>query len=173
MMMEDNKEKKHHLPLFGVGPLLIGIIVVLTLGAFLCREMPVFSAGAIDCLSFPLKVVGVVLLLVGIFVWAKGAFFSHMDEGIRENHLVTTGIYAWVRNPMYCGWTIACIGVLSMIGNLIFIVVLPFFFWLIITVFMIHTEEKWLRDLYGKEYDDYCKNVNRIIPWFPKKTNLQ
>ena len=32
-----------------------------------------------------------------------------------------------------------------------------------------NTEEKWLSELYGQEYLDYCKKVNRCIPWFPKK----
>ena len=31
-----------------------------------------------------------------------------------------------------------------------------------------NTEEKWLEELYGQEYIDYCKKVNRCIPWFPK-----
>ena len=31
------------------------------------------------------------------------------------------------------------------------------------------TEEKWLRNLYGTEYDAYSKRVNRTWPWFPKK----
>ena len=30
-------------------------------------------------------------------------------------------------------------------------------------------EEKWLRDMYGKEYEDYCKRVNRCWPWLPVK----
>ena len=30
-------------------------------------------------------------------------------------------------------------------------------------------EEKWLRDLYGREYEDYCKRVNRCRPWLPAK----
>jgi protein-S-isoprenylcysteine O-methyltransferase Ste14 len=29
---------------------------------------------------------------------------------------------------------------------------------------MIKTEEKWLTDLYGKDYLDYTKKVNRFIP---------
>lgn len=37
------------------------------------------------------------------------------------------------------------------------------------TVLMKHTEEKWLKNLYGKEYEEYCKRVNRCIPWFKKK----
>ena len=29
------------------------------------------------------------------------------------------------------------------------------------------TEEKWLFDLYGQDYADYMKRVNRCIPWPP------
>lgn len=36
------------------------------------------------------------------------------------------------------------------------------------TVLMKNTEEKWLYALYGQEYLDYCKRVNRCIPW-PKR----
>ena len=35
-----------------------------------------------------------------------------------------------------------------------------------------NTEEKWLYDLYGKEYDEYKKRVNRCFPWIPKRTNI-
>ena len=31
------------------------------------------------------------------------------------------------------------------------------------------TEEKWLLDLYGQDYADYRKRVNRCIPWPPRK----
>ena len=39
----------------------------------------------------------------------------------------------------------------------------------IMTIFLKNTEEKWLSELYGQEYLDYCKRVNRCIPWSPKK----
>lgn len=48
------------------------------------------------------------------------------------------------------------------------LLVLPFFFWIFLTVLMKNTEEKWLREKFGKEYIDYCKDVNRVIPWFAK-----
>lgn len=38
---------------------------------------------------------------------------------------------------------------------------------------MISTEEKWLLDLYGEEYAEYKKNVNRCIPWFPKSVDIK
>ena len=37
------------------------------------------------------------------------------------------------------------------------------------TLFLIFTEEKWLVDMYGEEYKEYCKKVNRCIPWFSRK----
>lgn len=35
------------------------------------------------------------------------------------------------------------------------------------TVALINSEEKWLLGLYGEEYAEYKKNVNRCIPWKP------
>ncbi len=43
--------------------------------------------------------------------------------------------------------------------------ILPVLDWLIMTVALINTEEKWLLDLYGDEYASYKKRVNRCIPW--------
>ena len=53
-------------------------------------------------------------------------------------------------------------------GNL-WLLVLPFIFWGLMAFMMKRTEEKWLHNLYGAEYDAYCKRVNRTWPWFPRK----
>ena len=39
----------------------------------------------------------------------------------------------------------------------------------IVTVALKLSEEKWLLDLYGQDYADYMKRVNRCIPWPPRK----
>ena len=166
--MKDDGKKEEHLPIFGVGPLYGTVVFLLTAGAVWCRDLPIFSFGKIDALSTPMMILGILLLLAGLCLWAYAAVFSGMLEGIKTNHLVTTGIYACVRNPLYCGLTMAHSGVLFMTGNVLFLV-LPFLFCLFMTILMIHTEEKWLHDLYGEEYEEYCKRVNRCIPWFPKK----
>ena len=44
--------------------------------------------------------------------------------------------------------------------------------WLIMTIVLKNTEEKWLLDLYGKEYAKYKKQVNRCIPWIPGKRDM-
>ena len=43
------------------------------------------------------------------------------------------------------------------------------FTWALMAIMLKPTEEKWLRNLYGTEYDAYCKRVNRTWPWFPKQ----
>ncbi len=49
--------------------------------------------------------------------------------------------------------------------NLRGMLILPLIDWAIMTFALIHTEEKWLLDLYGDEYAEYKRHVNRCIPW--------
>ncbi|MBR2257265.1 MAG: hypothetical protein IJ899_07995 [Blautia sp.] len=41
--------------------------------------------------------------------------------------------------------------------------------WVILTIALKLTEDKWLLNLYGQDYADYMKRVNRCIPWPPRK----
>ena len=158
-----------HLPIFGVGPIYVLTIAVLTFAAYRMRNLAALSSGRIDVLRKPLLILGIVLIVLGVFIWFQGAVVSRLLDGIVQNRLVTTGIYAWVRNPLYAAFMFACNGVVLMAGNLWFFF-LPFLFWGFMTVLMKLTEEQWLRDLYGKQYDDYCSRVNRCWPWFPRKS---
>ena len=152
-------KQKEHLPLFGVGPVYVYTIAIITLVAFLCRNLSVFEAGKlIRIKSLPI-ILGSILIMIGAVMWIMAVIVSKVDDNIKKNHLVTTGIYAWVRNPIYSACMFACTGFILIIGNVFFV------YWLFMTVLMKHTEEKWLRDLYGQEYEDYCKRVNRCIPW--------
>ena len=113
-------------------------------------------------------ILGILIVVLGAFIWGYAFFIDKIDDAIKDNRLYTEGIYAWVRNPLYVGWMFICIGVSLFPGNL-WLMVLPFVFWGLMALMMQLTEEKWLRDLYGTEYDAYCTRVNRTWPWFPKK----
>lgn len=157
-------KKKEHLPMYGVGPIYVAVIIVLTaLGIALSalHIIPVFKDTVIMGI---LRVFGSAFILSGLYIWYVANFRAKIDAGIRNNRLVTTGIYAWVRNPIYFAFLIACTGTLLIYGNL-YLLVLPFVYWAFLTMLMKHTEEKWLKGLYGKEYEEYCRRVNRCIPW--------
>ena len=152
------------LPLFGIGPYLVaGLVLVDALFIILFRY--VFKIGTVDGFGAVLfRVVGGILIVAGLIIWFIGAVKSDMDKSITQNKLQTGGIYAWVRNPMYSGWWILAMGVSFMWHN-IFLVPAQFLNWLIMAIVLKNTEEKWLSALYGKDYEDYRKKVNRCIPW--------
>lgn len=160
-----------HLPMYGVGPLYVYVIAALTLAAVLLRNQPFLAAGRLDALRVPLLILGILLIAAGIALWVYAVPISKIDYGIKENRLVTEGAYALVRNPIYSAAMIVCTGVILIVGNAWFFV-LPLLFWLFLTVLMKHTEEKWLKNLYGTEYEAYCKRVNRCLPWLPRRDQV-
>ncbi|MCR5531898.1 MAG: isoprenylcysteine carboxylmethyltransferase family protein, partial [Lachnospiraceae bacterium] len=162
--MKNYVKEGQKLPLFGVGPYIVyGIAMVNVIGIILLEY--VFKIGILESpWTIIFRVVGGLLIVLGGAVWYIGALRSDMDASITENRLQTKGIYALVRNPMYSGWWIALSGITLMWHNA-WMLILPVIDWAIMTVALINTEEKWLLDLYGNEYAEYKKRVNRLIPW--------
>mgnify|MGYP002626600362 CR=1 FL=1 len=162
--MKNFVNENQKLPIFGIGPyLILAIALVSVVGIVLFCY--VFTLGTLEGVwAWIFRVAGIVFILLGIAVWFIGAVRSDMDNHIIENKLKTDGIYAWVRNPMYTGWWIFIFGITLMWHN-VFLLVTPLINWLILTIVLINTEEKWLSNLYGDEYAQYKKRVNRLIPW--------
>lgn len=164
--MEIMKDKKH-LPMYGVGPFYVAVIIAVTAVAVIAGHTAFFENGIIQGLKMPSVVIGVLLIILGAYLWHGAVFRAKVDDGIVNNKLVTTGVYAFVRNPIYSAFMLFCTGALFISGNLFFYP-LFFFYWIFMTVLMKCTEEKWLKNLYDREYEEYCRKVNRCIPWLPE-----
>ena len=162
-------KKEQHLPFLGIGPIYVISILFLTLIALLLRDHPVFAAGRLNLLRVPLIIIGVLVILMSVFMWIQAVLVSKLHENIKENHLLTSGVYAWVRHPIYSAFMLLCTGLLLLAGNAC-LFVLPLIYWGLLTVLIMHSEEKWLKDLYGNEYLEYCRKVNRCWPWKPQKS---
>jgi protein-S-isoprenylcysteine O-methyltransferase Ste14 len=162
--MKNYVKEGQKLPMFGIGPKLImtiGLLVVISIVLFVY----VLKIGTVEGpAAWIFRAVGIVFFVLGFIIWFIGALKSGMDESISDNKLNTSGIYAWVRNPMYSGWWILITGI-SLMWHNVFLIPVFFINWLIMTIVLINTEEKWLLDLYGSEYAEYKKHVNRLIPW--------
>ncbi len=76
--------------------------------------------------------------------------------------LVTDGLYALSRNPMYVCLTLALIGVVILFGTLTPATVLPAFVWVINTR-VIPIEEAMLENAFGDAYRDYKTRVRRWL----------
>ena len=112
--MKNFVKEGQKLPLYGIGPYLWGSMAILTIVCIILFGY-VFKIGILDGLwIWVFRIVGILFLSLGFFVWYKGALGSDMDKNIAENKLKTTGIYAWVRNPMYSGIWMLNIGISMM-----------------------------------------------------------
>ncbi len=165
--MKNYVKNGQKLPIFGVGPYIVCIIVMLTaIGVFYFCYIK--QAGLLgNQWNIVFRGMGIALIVTGSVIWYIGALKSGMDENIQDNKLKTDGIYAWVRNPMYSGWWFIITGISLMWVNLFLLFIVPVN-WIIMTVILKNTEEKWLSDLYGDRYELYKRRVNRLIPWIPK-----
>ena len=164
--MKNYVKKGQKLPLYGVGPMIVfGMGAVTAIGIILFAY--VLKIGVLETPWVLLcRIAGALLIVLGLTVWFIGALRSDMDASIAENRLVTYGIYSWVRNPMYSGWWILFAGICLQWHNTWSLLTIPIN-WVILTVALKLTEEKWLLNLYGQDYADYLKRVNRCIPWPP------
>jgi protein-S-isoprenylcysteine O-methyltransferase Ste14 len=121
----------------------------------------------IDAVGF--KVVGVLTTLSGlvIYVLALQAFGASWRLGIDRaapGLLVTHGIFAWTRNPIYVALDVLAIGTFLVMGRLVFLVL-----GLILVAMLdgqIRREERFLAQAYGDAYRDYCARVGRYARWW-------
>jgi protein-S-isoprenylcysteine O-methyltransferase Ste14 len=105
---------------------------------------------------FLLTGLGLIILLIAWFKLGTAPSF-----GLDKNQLRTTGIYRFSRNPQLFGYGLILLGYAIMYFS--WHSISWFIMYLVISWFMILTEEEFLKTKYGKEYEDYCKNVPRIF----------
>lgn len=107
--------------------------------------------------------------ILGLFFMFFGQIIRISARGYKSEHsqnggfLITTGPYSLVRNPMYLGIFLICLGAILLFFKwwtaLIFLL-----FFITRYVSLIISEEKKLLAVFPKEYAEYQKTVPRIIP---------
>lgn len=157
-----------HLPIIGVGPIIVIPQVILTIVGLMLSRLSL-----IPCIKFGVFksfgiIAGMLLIVMGLYLWIAANFKEKITDSIKNNSLITTGVYSATRNPIYSAFFLVCCGLILVANNLLLFFI-PVICWIYMTVLLKRTEEKWLLNLYGEEYRSYCKKVNRIIPWITHK----
>ena len=160
------KENQEHLPVMGVGPVCIAIMIAFTAAGIALVKFNMLISGDVGggAIAVLFVIAGILCIAGGAILWYAAVFSAKIDITIKSNRLETGGVYAIVRNPIYSAFLFICIGALLFCRNW-YVLILPPFFWVYLTVFMKLTEERWLSERFGEEYKAYCKRVNRFIPW--------
>jgi len=138
---------------------ILGVDTICTVGVPVVGLLDRGSLGIESPLAFPL---GVLLILFPplLVVWAMMALGLSQSFGLKGG-LVVAGPYKYSRNPQYVGFVLMLVGVILVTdsaqafvtGSLVILLLLlaPF------------SEEPWLREQFGRRYDEYCEGVPRFL----------
>ena len=111
---------------------------------------------------------GLMLTIVGLAfaVWAHlciGRNWSPLIQVKRDHELMRTGAYRIVRHPIYAGLMIATLGTAIAYGHLS-----GFIGFLLVVAawgYKAVLEESAMLEQFGAKYEEYCRNVRRLIPF--------
>lgn len=118
--------------------------------------------------SLPAMLIGVTLVTLGLVIFFL-AFVSFGDSwrvGIdvrAPGALVTTGIFAASRNPIYVFLDLWFFGIFLINGTAIFLIFAVAA--VAVLQWQIRREEDFLSSLYGEPYQDYRAKTGRYITW--------
>jgi protein-S-isoprenylcysteine O-methyltransferase Ste14 len=136
--------------------------VIVGVPALLLRAGGRFGIGPLRLAGLPFMAVGGAALVWCVYDFARvgRGTLAPVDP---PTVLVRTGLYRYVRNPMYVA------NVVTLLGEAVYFESSAILRWLAavaiaFVVFVLLYEEPALRRRFGASYDDYCACVPRFIP---------
>jgi protein-S-isoprenylcysteine O-methyltransferase Ste14 len=105
---------------------------------------------------------GIAFILLGQILRASSRGYKSEYSG-NGRALIQSGPYAMVRNPMYLGILLIGLGIVLMLFKW-WVVCIFLLVFILRYLMLIFGEEKKMRALFSKDYQDYCKRVPRILP---------
>lgn len=164
-----------HAPAIGIGNFFFRYrngafpIVVVLLYALAVPPNQLFGSEALEEVK-DLFALGVALL--GLALRATVIGYAYIKRGgkkkrVYAGELVTEGMFALSRNPLYLGNILICCGTFLMHGN-IFVMLTGIAFYVLVYQCIVLAEEAYLLEKFGDAYRAYCADVPRWIPRFSR-----
>ena len=153
MYLKSDQDNHQKLPTYGAARYLYISMLVLNLTGLLLSQSVLQSGLLTGGFRDLFYLVGFLLMIIAARIqWLCGVK-SFISISIQTMEFKTTGI----------SWWLSSIGITLTMHNVWLLILIPIQ-WVIITVVIRNTEEKWLYEIYGEAYKDYCARVNRWIP---------
>lgn len=113
-----------------------------------------------------LRIISMIFIIIGFLIVAismSGLGYGR-TMGQDKKSLNTNGLYKYSRNPQLIGYGMILIAFVLL--YLSWFSIGWFIIYLVISYFMIKTEEEFLTNNYGEEYQKYCNDIPRLIKLF-------
>ena len=145
----------------GVGPRIIASLVA---WAALAGALSHSFAGV--CVTPGLQqaavvTLAVILIVIGLPMWLIGAIAGM--RAYNRYQLVTSGVFGLVRHPMYAAWIVLILPGIALLTSSWPFLLMPLVAYAVFKA-LIHTEDEYLQNRFGRSYADYRVSVNEIIP---------
>ena len=129
-----------------------------TLGFFVLT----YSTVIVQAITYPILFVATVIFLCLSFYLISKSHKAVLEQVQVPPNLVDSGVYAWVRHPMYFGTLLFCLAFLFVSVSLVSIGI-----WIVFFIFydrMATFEEQSLIEILGESYTVYQKRVSKWLP---------
>jgi protein-S-isoprenylcysteine O-methyltransferase Ste14 len=142
------------------------IVTLLAVGWGLDRGSLALPAGLGLTTGLMFMVPGIALIAAGRLTFGSRA----RVYGMREDELLTQGIYAWSRNPQYFGTFLVLLGA-ALIAKSFVTLLLACVFLLLIHLYIILVEEPHLSKAFAERYTKYGSETNRYLGLKARKSD--
>ena len=125
-----------------------------------------FAAQLPHCVWMEYWGAGLLVFGITLFIWARrtlGANYSGHLSVKEGQQLVQSGPYRVIRHPAYAGYLLMALGIALGYSSLVGIAS-TLFALLPCMIYRIHIEDRLLAEHFGKQFDQYCRKTQRLIP---------
>jgi protein-S-isoprenylcysteine O-methyltransferase Ste14 len=148
--------------------LTLGFILFVVLFSILSKELGVekFNRVLFFIPYFIQMIFGGIIIFLFSLIFLSGIYELTKNSRRAGKNLIVTGIYEYVRHPIYSGFSFIIAGlgfVLNSTG-----IILTGILWLLLSYFQSKKEETYLLKEFGKTYSHYRKSSSFFVPDFFK-----
>ena len=137
------------------------IVTIITLSIIYLFDLNEYNLNT-DIISIITLFIGLIFIISAVIQFINRKTTVNPTKPHKTSTLVITGTYKITRNPMYLGMLLIIISFALYKTSIISLILIPLFIFYI-NKFQIEPEEFEMRKKFGKEYEDYCKKVDRWI----------
>ncbi|MDD4028199.1 MAG: isoprenylcysteine carboxylmethyltransferase family protein [Caldisericia bacterium] len=127
----------------------------------------------IHFMPLPYNLFGILIIITGLVLNLSADRMQKKNQHVEEpakipNKPITTGVYRFMRHPMYDGMELILIGIVLFFNSLL-LFLLPLLFFIYIFIVVIPSEERELKKVFSNEYSLYQEATKKKF-FFQKPT---
>lgn len=127
-------------------------------------------------MNFYIVSLGIIMIFISkitqrLSITALGSYHSYNIEIFKDHKLIRSGIYAYMRHPIYSVTILELLGI-PLIGNAYYSFYFALIFYMPLLVARVILEERALIHKFGEEYINYKKGTPALFPLIKRKGKL-